>query len=1028
MVLALAGAWLAISAIAGGRDARAQTGTAVITGMVKDAATGQPMEWVTVTATSPSLQGEQFSFTDAAGVYRVPNLPPGVYTIRFESEGFFINERSGFELRANITVRINALLARGEGRTEDVELVQKAATVDVGSSSTGATLNSEFVRRVPLSAPGGKGSAARSFESVAAAAPNASSDNFGTSISGSSSPENRYILDGLAVNNPGFGTVGTPLSSEFVKEVNVVTAGYLPEYGRATGGILNVLTKQGSNEFYGSVFGFISPGGLEGARNSVSAAGQTVQYAPKLSYLGDIGGDVGGPIIKDKLWFYAGFDLSNTRYTIDRSLHASDAAGMVNPEAIPGTSTSYAASLRTVQGMGKLTWQINPDNRLTFALYAAPTTSGGDGQYSLNPATGAPEIGTTSVPGSYGATATQRHAKPFDTTLTWSSQFFDKRLDVDALVGFHHEAAGTYGADGSRPGASSGYASLPGVLWGRAMPHQISDFEPVPEGACTVPGQAAPTLCPVTSYYTGGPTHGVTSRLSDETYNRYQGSLILTYFLNGFGHHLIKTGFDLDVSTFSDLKSFWQIQESEDGTAFKDVYHFGILVGPDQEHYLNPIPVKSKSLTLGGFVQDSWNVFDKVMLNLGVRYDAQYLYGSNGDLAVALPNQWSPRLGMIYDVTQAGRSKVFFNYARYFENAPLALADVALAGEPHVIGTRDSVLCPDPGNPANREACSADAAIIRVGGPENPNRKFSTIGQGGAPVDPDIKPASTDELVAGGELEFIPDLRIGVTYTRRWVNRWIEDVSRDNMNTFFLANPGYGIAADFPKARRDYDAGTIYLMRAFEHNWLAQASYTLSYLRGNMFGMFRPETGDLLPNYSSDWDLKYLMDTRDGPLAGDHRHVFKAFASKDWLISPRQRVGTGIALHAQSGAPTNYIGSDPVHGPYEAYILPRGSGERLPWQYSADVQLAYRFGVVKSMTWSVTMDVFNVLNFQAATSRDELYTTANVYGIKGGTPADLAGDKLKNVKGGPAEVNPNFGNPNAYQAPRIFRFGARAEF
>jgi hypothetical protein len=999
----------------------AQTGTAVVTGMVKDAATGQPMEWVTVTATSPSLQGEQFSFTDAAGVYRVPNLPPGVYTIRFENEGFFINERSGFELRANITIRINAQLARGEGRAENLELVQKAATVDVGSSSTGATLNSEFVRRVPLSAPGGKGSAARSFESVAAAAPNASADNFGTSISGSSSPENRYILDGLSVSNPGFGTVSTALSSEFVKEVNVVTAGYLPEYGRATGGILNVLTKQGSNEFHGSVFGFISPGALEGARQSVAAQGQTVQYAPKLSWLGDLGADIGGPIIKDKLWFYAGFDVSNTRYTIDRSLHASNAAGMVNPEAIAGTSTSYAASLRTIQGMGKLTWQVNRDNRLTFALYGAPTTSGGDGQYSLNPATGAPEIGTTSVPGSYGATATQRQAKPLDTTLTWSSEFLDKRLGLNALLGFHHEAAGTYGADGSRPGDTTGFASLPGVLWGRATPHQIGEFEDVPDKAACM----APASCPVTSYYTGGPTHGVTSRLSDETYNRYQGSLILTYFLSGFGHHLIKAGFDLEISTFADLKSFWQIQESQDGASFRDVYHFGILVGPDDAKYLNPIPVETKSLTVGGFVQDSWNVFDKVMLNLGVRYDAQYLY-SKGDLAVALPNQWSPRLGMIYDVTQAGRSKVFFNYARYFENAPLALADVALAGEPHVIGTRDSSLCKDPGNPANRDACAA--AVIPVGGPENPNRKFTTIGQGGAPVDPDIKPASTDEIVTGGELEILPETRIGVTYTRRWVNRWIEDVSRDNMNTFFLANPGYGIAADFPKARRDYDAGTVYLMKSFGHEWLAQASYTLSYLRGNMFGMFRPETGDLLPNYSSDWDLKYLMDTRDGPLSGDHRHVFKAFASKDWALGESQRLGTGVALHAQSGAPTNYIGSDPVHGPYEAYILPRGSGERLPWQYSADLQLAYRLAMVRQMTWSVTLDIFNLLNFQAATSRDELYTTANVYGIKGGKPEDIAGGKLKNVQGGAIEVNPNFGNPNAYQAPRIFRFGARAEF
>jgi hypothetical protein len=999
----------------------AQSGTAVLTGIVQEAGSSKPLEWVVVTVSSPSLQGEQFAYSDVSGTYRIPNLPPGVYTIRFQLDNYLPNVRSGFELRSDITVRINAQLATG--KTEAINISQKAATVDVGSSSTGATLNSEFTKRVPVSAPGGKGAASRSFESVAASAPNANADNFGTSISGSSSPENHYVLDGLSVNNPGFGTVGTALSSEFVKEVNVVTAGYMPEYGRATGGILNVLTKQGSNEFHGSVFGFFSPGSLEGARKGVESAGQTVAYSPKMSYIGDIGGDIGGPIIQDKLWFYAGFDISQTSYDIGRSLYASDAMGNVSGSPIPGSTTTYQAALRTVQGMGKLTYQVNRENRITFAVYGAPTSSGDSGQYSINPATGNPEIGTTSTPGTYSATATRRYARPYDSTLKWTSEFLDKRLVFDTMVGIHHESDGTLAGDGTGPGSRSGYASLPGVFWGRTPSHQITDFPAfggIPAGACT-----GAMVCPVSTFYTGGPTHGVTSRLSNESYDRYHGSVIATYFLSGLGHHLIKAGIDAEMTTFEDVKSFWQIAESGDGTSFRDVYHFGILTGPDQARYFDPITVKTKSMVIGGFVQDSWNVVDKVIVNVGVRYDAQYLYGSAGQLAIALPNQWSPRLGAIYDPTQSGRSKVFVNYARYFENAPLALADVALAGEPHAIQTRLAKDCQDPGDPATRDACNK-AALSDVNGPENPNRKYATIGQGGAPVDPDIKPASTDEIVGGGEIEIMPDTRIGATYTRRWVNRWIEDVSRDNMNTFFLANPGYGIAADFPKARRDYDAVTLYLMKAFGNNWLAQASYTLSWLRGNMFGMFRPETGDLLPNYSSDWDLKSLMDTRDGYLAGDHRHVLKVFGSRDWAISQKQRLGTGIALHGQSGAPTNYIGSDALHGPYEAYILPRGSGDRLPWQYSADIQLAYRVALSQKMTLSVTMDVFNVLNTQGVTSVDELYTASNVNGIKGGTTKDLA--TLKDVNGDPVTKRENFGHPNAYQAPRIFRFGVRGEF
>src|SRR6185436_3590725 len=121
----------------------------------------------------------------------------------------------------------------------------------------------------------GKGGATRSFESLAEVAPGATPDRYGVSISGTTSPENQYVIDGLSVNNPAFGILGTQLPVEFVKEVNVITGGYMPEYGRATGGYLDVVTKSGGNELHGSVFSSISPGVLEGAREPVQRAGST---------------------------------------------------------------------------------------------------------------------------------------------------------------------------------------------------------------------------------------------------------------------------------------------------------------------------------------------------------------------------------------------------------------------------------------------------------------------------------------------------------------------------------------------------------------------------------------------------------------------------------------------------------------------------------------------------------------------------------------------------------------------------------
>ena len=100
----------------------------------------------------------------------------------------------------------------------------------------------------------------RSFEAAAQATPQATEDHFGTSINGTTSPENNYMIDGLSRNNAGFGVNGARLSMEFVKEVNVLTGGYMPEYGAAGGGILSAVTKSGSNEYHGGAFMYFTPG------------------------------------------------------------------------------------------------------------------------------------------------------------------------------------------------------------------------------------------------------------------------------------------------------------------------------------------------------------------------------------------------------------------------------------------------------------------------------------------------------------------------------------------------------------------------------------------------------------------------------------------------------------------------------------------------------------------------------------------------------------------------------------------------
>ena len=1040
------------------RNLLAQQSMGTLTGTVLNASTKAPVPDVVVTATSPSLQGEQLVVTDSSGLYRIPSLPPGTYTLRLEKEEFKPYLRDKIQLRADTTLRVDALLLpEAIKSTEEVTVVARPPSVDIGSASTGQNISQEFTRRIPVGAPGGKGGGSRSFEAVAETTPGANADTYGTSINGTTSPENQYVLDGMSVNNPAFGVVGTPLSMEFIKEVNVISGGYMPEYGRATGGMMNVVTKSGSNEFHGGVFGYYSPGALEGKRQLVRAAGQTVGTDTTLGYIGDIGLDIGGPIAKDKLWFYAGVDVARTRLNLRRTLNATrlNADGTIDRNAasqgiqdyIPGTESNWVAESTQIQAMGKLTYAINQDNQLALAIYATPTSSGGNGKYAISPLTGQPETDprtTAGLNGPYNALAHKVLGSSLDTSLKWTSAFLNKRLLIDTTVGWHHETGGILPSDGSEVGTSNGLAGVPRVVWRRnSNPgyHSIADFEPVPSGYCQRPGE-----CPVTTYNTGGPDF-----LREQALDRYQGRSILTYLLQAAGHHVIKAGIDIEAMSYRNVKAYSgtvRYRESTRGTSFAWNRGYGFLRGPDDNVVLPKLDNTTRSVTAGAFVQDSWSVLDKVTLNLGVRYDAQFLYDGLGNRGLNLPNQWSPRAGIIYDPTQAGRAKVFANFARFYESVPLDMADRALSGESGVTALQ----APGCGDISPNGPCTGPANRLPGTGTP-PNSIFAAAGGAGSiAIDPNIRPQSSDEIVAGGEYEVFRDARVGLSYTKRWMNYVIEDMSRDEAQTYFLGNPGYGIASDFPKPKRDYDAVTAYVTKVFSDEWLAQASYTYSYLRGNYAGLFRPETQQLDPNINSDFDLRSLLANRDGPLPGDRTHQIKLYGAKDWIITPEHHITTGVSLKGRSGTPTGYLGSHPVYTLDETFILPRGSGIRTPWEFGADLQLGYRFNIDKDKTVSATVDIFNIFNFQAVTQKDNRYTASDVLPVAGGS-ANADGSISNVIKSGalpppagddcgaampspacqayylqPSEVNPNFGRPTFYQAPRVFRFGLRTTF
>src|SRR5262249_53544759 len=238
---------------------------------------------------------------------------------------------------------------------------------------------------------------------------------------------------------------------------------------RSTGGIFDVVTKSGSNEFHGSVFSYFTPGGLEGSASTITQQANSITTATRTYNIGSLGAELGGPIMKDRLWFYAGFSPAFTRYQLERNLNVLnfdvngrpilDGAGLQTTTRIPGTQQFYFSDQRSYQYIGKLTYLVDKDNRLTLSLYGTPTNSGGNNDIGIDSYTGLPE--TNLLDGQVGAIAHRYLFNANDSALKWSSSFLEKHLLFDATVGWHHQKTAVRAMDGSQVGSTGGLASIP---------------------------------------------------------------------------------------------------------------------------------------------------------------------------------------------------------------------------------------------------------------------------------------------------------------------------------------------------------------------------------------------------------------------------------------------------------------------------------------------------------------------------------------------------------------------------------------
>ncbi len=260
--------------------------TGVILGKITDK-DGTPLPGVKVTISGPSLQGVREDFTNESGVFRIPELPPGEYTIKAELEGMKPVEKKGIRVYINKTTKIT-LKMEIKPYEQTVEVTAEAPVMDVTTSTQAVNIDKDFMEKL---ASGGL-----SYQDAVTLVGGVVGGG-NPQVHGGTKMDNVYLMDGVDTTDSLTGTFGSNINEDAIDEVEIQTGGFQAEYGRALGGIVNAITKSGGNNFSGSLrIEYENNQWEETSFYSRQKPEKRTLWIPTLTF--------GGPIIKDKLWFF----------------------------------------------------------------------------------------------------------------------------------------------------------------------------------------------------------------------------------------------------------------------------------------------------------------------------------------------------------------------------------------------------------------------------------------------------------------------------------------------------------------------------------------------------------------------------------------------------------------------------------------------------------------------------------------------------------------------------------------------------
>lgn len=1040
-----------LAAVLFAAPALAQETTGTVGGTVLDSSKAA-LPGVTVKLEGAAVN--QTVVTDGSGRYLFPQVPPGMYRVTSSLQGFTTSVAENVEVLLGQKVTLDVTLQVG-GLAEAVTVESSAVRIDTTQTSIQTNVTAAMIENLP------KG---QRMDSLFALAPAARQEPLsgGFQIDGASGSENSFVIDGLETSNFRTGTlnINNNLPTDFVQEMSIRTSSFPAEYGGATGGVVSVVTRSGTNTFHGMGGILFEPSGLAGdprpALNSfrTGSGASFVQVNEYLDYKKDdftnyyptIG--IGGPIARDRAWFFASYSPQIWSETRTTEYFTSDP----RTRSKTGEET-YERTRRAEYLQGRVDAQASNTLRLMGTFTYNPYREEGvfpHNQISLgNSPPSANFGGSTGLLSGYDLTSIQggeQKAYNFSVGGTWTPT---SRMvaSVRAARGYLNELLNSDG--------------IP----------QITRFRCV--------GGQGPASAGCQAGFDSLPSGN--SQRRDDLSERWTVDSNISFLADGLaGSHEFKVGHQYsrvynDVNTgYADLGRV-------------DVYYdrdINALTGRNDPVSANAIGagLLLRFGTVGAaantahsiYIQDKWQPIDRLTINAGVRMEKEDLPSFNGyapPISFGFGDKVVPRLGVAYDVTGDGRTKVVASFNKFQDRLKFELPRGSFGGDfyrvdyfevfpdnpnydyytlQRVLGSNQDVRggqCPIE-NSAGLSRCQYDYRIAS----NDPGADIYT-----GKVDPDLKPFTQTEWSAGLEREITNTMILSARYVRKNVDHAVEDAgfpTPEGSEAYIIGNPGEGLHAETArtfgyakttKPQRLYNALELRVDRRLANNVQFNVNYTYSKLEGNYSGLASSdENGRTSPGVNRFFDLPHLGFTAsgaldNGPLATDRPHALKLFGSYQFTWGNTQSTNIGVQSYVASGTPLTSF-----YSLYAAAVaFGRGDLGRTEAYSNTNLLLQHRLrmGGAKALTFELYVDNLfdeeNVLGVNT-TPNGVGFSIANLnlpvadepealnYVLTNGIVPNI--NAMLDDPARPQNRNTAYGMANSFQGARSVRLGVKFQF